>query len=594
MKKKSSRSRQKSGSFGFLGNFTALAFTVVLCGLPVALHAQTELDDFDDGEDTFPVAWTHNDPLADASLGGVPHLTVSFPGGTAYKLEAAGRETPPIGLPAQVGPARGGSLTVVDRTSFYDSVDVVGWTPTLNSAFGLLARIQNPGLGTTIGYAFTYTADDHDVQISRITSESPSAVAGTLKSITLDPLKKYRFVFQGKDAYLEGRIYDLADLTTPLIVVQGQDATYANGVSGVVVYDNGDGLAGADATYDNFLSSGFPPFLPCNNPVLASDDFNDGNDNGWTHYLTTSSNTPVLNQTWTATGSAYRLTSDAGGDLNHIGRVASFQIGGPALSDFTASLDLVDWDNTQSQQMGLMARVQSPIPTQDSAPSVSDFPKGYALVYVNRRSSGSGGTDQLRIYKLGPSQADFISGTGSPAIGNLGQFGVVSGGSLPPTPGNTNHYRLIFKGVGNLLMGQILDLTTGLPMTFNDNAGKLTNTVWANDYKTAANPLYTEGHFGVVSLQNNAGAPNATFDDFCATAAPPPVSITPNGANVDISWSASQEGIWVLDSSPEVGPSAVWTEIPFSALTFSAGRLTYSAPTAANSFFRLRSVWVVE
>jgi hypothetical protein len=577
----------KSGFFTFFRHAAALALTLIICSLPVVLQAQVESDDFNDGEDTFPIAWTHDDPLADPSLGGAQHLTVSFPGGNTYKLAAAGRDS---SFPATVGPGRGGSLAAVDRTAFYSSVDVVGWTTTLNSAFGLLDRIQNPGLGTTIGYAFAYTSDDHDVQISRVDNENPILVPGTLKSITLDPNKQYRFVFQGKGDSLEGRIYDLADLTTPLIVVQGKDATYDHGVSGLVVYDNGDGLGGADATFDNFVASGAPSLLVCNNPVVASDNFNDGNDNGWTRYM----NPPLLNQTFSVVNSAYRLTSDFGLDIDHIGRVASFLMGGPTVSDFNVSVDLVDWDNAQSQQMGVMARVQSPIPTP-SSPSSPDIPAGYALVYVNRFSSGSGGTDQMRIFKMGPAQADFISGTGSPAIGNLGQFGKVAGGSPPPTPANPNHYRLVFKGIGNLLMGQIIDLSTGIAMTFNDNNGQLTNTVWANDYKVGTapplNPLYTEGHFGVITFQNNAGAPNATFDNICATAAQPPVSITPNGTSVDISWSANQQGIWVLDSSPDLAPTPVWTEIPFSALTFSAGRLIYSVPTTTTGFFRLRNVF---
>src|ERR1051325_1997393 len=149
MKNKSPRAGRKLNAVVHLKNLTALAFTAVLCGLPARVQAQTELDDFNDGEDTFPVAWTHNDPLADSSLGGVPHLAVSFPGGNSYKLEAAGRNTPPIGLPSQVGPGRGGSLAAIDRTDFYDSVDVVGWNLALNSAFGLLSRVTNPGLGTT-------------------------------------------------------------------------------------------------------------------------------------------------------------------------------------------------------------------------------------------------------------------------------------------------------------------------------------------------------------------------------------------------------------------------------------------------------------
>jgi len=105
--------------------------------------------------------------------------------------------------------------------------------------------------------------------------------------------------------------------------------------------------------------------------VVASDNFNDGNDNGWTHYLTTSSNTPAMNQNLDGTNSAYRLTSDFGTSTATSGRAAGFLMSAPSLSDFIVSADLVDWDNTQSQQMGVMARVQSPILTSDTGPVYS-------------------------------------------------------------------------------------------------------------------------------------------------------------------------------------------------------------------------------
>jgi len=125
----------------------------------------------------------------------------------------------------------------------------------------------------------------------------------------------------------------------------------------------------------------------------------------------------------------------------------------------------------------------------------------------------------------------------------------------------------------------------------------MTNAVWANDYKVGTapplNPMYTQGRFGLITFQNNLGAPDATFDNFCATAAPPPVSITPNGANVDISWSANQEGIWVLDSSQPSGPVPLDGD-SLQRADFLRRRLTYTAPMAEMGFFRLRSVWVVQ
>ena len=40
---------------------------------------------------------------------------------------------------------------------FFVGADIVGWDNNLDQSFGLLARISNPGFGTTRGYAFTYS-----------------------------------------------------------------------------------------------------------------------------------------------------------------------------------------------------------------------------------------------------------------------------------------------------------------------------------------------------------------------------------------------------------------------------------------------------
>ena len=126
-------------------------------------------------------------------------------------------------------------------------------------------------------------------------------------------------------------------------------------------------------------------------------------------------------------------------------------------------------------------------------------------------------------------------------------------------------------------------------MFFNNNSGVRTNTVWANDYKIAVNPLYTSGHFGLITFQNNAGSPDATFDNFCATTATSSLTIVPSAGMADISWPANQEGIWVLECSPVLDPG-VWTEIPFSSLTFAGGQFTYSAASVGNNFYRLRKI----
>ena len=126
-------------------------------------------------------------------------------------------------------------------------------------------------------------------------------------------------------------------------------------------------------------------------------------------------------------------------------------------------------------------------------------------------------------------------------------------------------------------------------MTFNDNNNHLTNMVFADDYQTTVNPLYTSGKVGVFAFQSQLGAPDATFDNFQANAAFPSATISAATGTATVSWPAHQDGIWVLESSSTLG--GPWTEIPFASITFSNGQFVYSESTdTGNDFFRLRKI----
>lgn len=246
-----------------------------------------------------------------------------------------------------------------------------------------------------------------------------------------------------------------------------------------------------------------------------STDFNGANDPGWTHYAP-----GALGQTFNfpvnpaGVGNfAYQITSAAGTAPNP-GRVGSFRMGDPQIPDFTLTSDLINWNNGMSMNMGVMARVQSPLPA-------ATFPLGYALVYTDRFSAGAGGTDQLRLYKVVSGGLGFMNTTtlGSQTNGNLGQFGVVAGGSAPPDP--SKDYQLVFTGQGNLFTGQIIDKSTGLALTFNDGFGGLTDKLVASDPGAAAGfgALYTTGTYGYFGFVGSGTAPggngtDATFDNF--------------------------------------------------------------------------------
>ena len=219
------------------------------------------LDDFSDGNDA---GWTH----LDLSAAGLPASTYSFPpdglGGFAYRIFSP---APPVN---SAGPARAMSYQAgVAYTNFTAAIDFVAWDDNLNQAFGLLTRGTTIGLGRTSGYVFNYNPHQvpgqpgGELQINRVGSEQDFGVAAA--EVTLDPTRRYRLVATGFGSYFVATIYDLADLTTPVAMAQGIDATYASGIMGLFIYsrsagtDQTNAISNADATFDNFFASGSAP-----------------------------------------------------------------------------------------------------------------------------------------------------------------------------------------------------------------------------------------------------------------------------------------------------------------------------------------------
>lgn len=229
---------------------SCLGLILPLLALTPNAEAQPFVDDFNDGNDT---GWIHYDPIATA-LGGGTFVHYSFPNG-AYRIQA---DVSPA--PAQLGPARGASLRSTSYTDFYVAADVVAWNAALQQAFGPLARVTNPGPGTTLGYAFTYQEIDHNISIAKITNEEGNDISGTSKPVTLDPAKSYRFVFIGKGANLEGRVYELPDTRHPIATTSTTDSTYPDGINGLLVFDNSATASStADATFDNYFALDVEP-----------------------------------------------------------------------------------------------------------------------------------------------------------------------------------------------------------------------------------------------------------------------------------------------------------------------------------------------
>lgn len=224
----------------------------------------TVLDTFDDGNDTSP-AWVHYDPLGGL---GDPFPTASFitTGGVYHLIAPA----PPVG---DAGPARAGSfLAGAIYTDFYVSADLIDFDDTTRQAFGIAARINEPGLGTTGGYLFSWEpgggtlpgTTNGDLDISRLVAESPIGQIETEPSnLHLERGKSYRFVFMGSGTNFEGRVYEYPDLSNPIKVLPGNDPDnlYPSGMVGLIVASQGDIAVAGDATFDNFLATTAEPKL---------------------------------------------------------------------------------------------------------------------------------------------------------------------------------------------------------------------------------------------------------------------------------------------------------------------------------------------
>ena len=209
-------------------------------------------DDFNDDNDA---GWTHFDPLA-------PFREPPAPATYEVVNDQYRIATEPSPDPANLGPARAGSLrNDATYTDFVASIDLIDWDTGLNQAFGILARVTNPGLGTTDGYALSY-ATDGDIDITLLSNELTDDLDQAV-DISLDPSKDYRLVFEGRGPNLTGKIFDLENLTTPLAVTHASDRTYASGITGIFVYDNTQFANGsADATFDNFSANDAGPADP--------------------------------------------------------------------------------------------------------------------------------------------------------------------------------------------------------------------------------------------------------------------------------------------------------------------------------------------
>jgi hypothetical protein len=204
--------------FHFLAKLAGIVTLAAAC-LVLAASVCAQCDNFDNGDDD---GWTCYDPIS-TFMGGVfgPQNICDVTNG-AYRLRA--RPTPDLRLDR--GRAAG-LREDVTYTNFYMTVDVVDWDETLLQAFGIVAGVREVGLNRTDGYAFTYRVERQTVYITRFTDEIPSfpPIGGGVGSYMMMKGRTNRFVFKRVGSELRGEMYELPELTVPVLSAFASDTT---------------------------------------------------------------------------------------------------------------------------------------------------------------------------------------------------------------------------------------------------------------------------------------------------------------------------------------------------------------------------------
>jgi hypothetical protein len=173
-------------------------------------------------------------------------------------------------------------------TDFYLAADIVNWPGTdKNQAIVLVARASlsaNPA--TTTGIIMNYDASQYgenptdrrqgQLQINMVTNE-PAFGTKTIATaeVTLEPGRPYRFIFKAVGSQYTGMIYDLHDLTKPLVTIRADDVIqgsqpgggslifedgFKSGVCGFLSFSRQGTTGTTDVTIDNYFAATADPY----------------------------------------------------------------------------------------------------------------------------------------------------------------------------------------------------------------------------------------------------------------------------------------------------------------------------------------------
>jgi hypothetical protein len=282
-------------------------------------------------------------------------------------------------------------------------------------------------------------------------------------------------------------------------------------------------------------------------PLAAQeDDFNDGNDTGWTRF---SPLAPLGGTSFGFSAGAYQLACNASPSVSLYGpaRCGSLRADKVYL-DFCVMVDIVNFNPAENTSMGVLARVQP-----NPGPAAVN---GYAFTYQSADRNVQ------------------ISRVVSEAPANLGDT------PLTLTAGQS--YRIVFFGIGSHLEGRVYDRAFPLlPL----------QTVVATD------STYTQGMSGVVIFSETNTRASASFDNYSASdGTPPPLQVGVGlTGEIEVSWNLWSGLCSQLESSVDLFQ---WQPLPALPVVVGRGyrqdgnRTVFSQTIEGNGpahFYRLRT-----
>ena len=285
--------------------FRNFAATAVAALLAMAAAARAQTDSFNGGG--FPVGWA---TCQSSNYPGTYQLVSDGYGGSALRMActASGFTNPPINLFEYDPRAVAWMTNQFYTNTFYIAVDLLSWNAspdraTNDAVFGIAERLvpystllgggyADPNVpvgqpdmvifstrfnqygGTNSNPALNSTRGNFNMYYVGAGGKFVAAEAQNFSA--LDTGHSYRLVFTGTNdpsgkQFFVGYVYDLLDLTQPILTMYGSDGGLpgympggiysgtSGGYPGLIALGYNAQIQGADVTWDNFVASDLPP-----------------------------------------------------------------------------------------------------------------------------------------------------------------------------------------------------------------------------------------------------------------------------------------------------------------------------------------------